>query len=127
MVEITIRKETMEELIDELKAYLGAVKEMCDEKAEAEADDEVPDNENISYALKVLCNRLKVKNYRELSIEELDLPVVVDNVLKRVDIRTVGDLLEYSEKEVLSIRGIGPQWMDTIKSTLDYYGLSFSR
>lgn len=58
-------------------------------------------------------------------IEELDLSVRSANCLKNANIRTLADLVQRSEREMLSTKNFGRKSLDEIKEVLDNYGLSF--
>jgi DNA-directed RNA polymerase subunit alpha len=58
-------------------------------------------------------------------IEELDLSVRSANCLKNANIRTLGDLVQRSEREMLSTKNFGRKSLDEIKEVLASLGLSF--
>jgi DNA-directed RNA polymerase subunit alpha len=58
-------------------------------------------------------------------IEELDLSVRSANCLKNANIRTLGDLVQRSEREMLSTKNFGRKSLDEIKDVLASLGLSF--
>ncbi len=58
-------------------------------------------------------------------IEELDLSVRSANCLKNANIRTLGDLVQRSEREMLSTKNFGRKSLDEIKDVLVSLGLSF--
>jgi len=58
-------------------------------------------------------------------IEELDLSVRSANCLKNANIRTLGDLVQRSEREMLSTKNFGRKSLDEIKEVLSGLGLSF--
>ena len=58
-------------------------------------------------------------------IEELDLSVRSANCLKNANIRTLGDLVQRSEREMLSTKNFGRKSLDEIKEVLENYGLEF--
>lgn len=58
-------------------------------------------------------------------IEELDLSVRSANCLKNANIRTLGDLVQRSEREMLSTKNFGRKSLDEIKDVLQNLGLSF--
>jgi DNA-directed RNA polymerase subunit alpha len=58
-------------------------------------------------------------------IEELDLSVRSANCLKNANIRTLGDLVQRSEREMLSTKNFGRKSLDEIKDVLSSLGLSF--
>jgi DNA-directed RNA polymerase subunit alpha len=58
-------------------------------------------------------------------IEELDLSVRSANCLKNANIRTLGDLVQRTEREMLSTKNFGRKSLDEIKDVLTSLGLSF--
>jgi len=60
----------------------------------------------------------------EMSIEELNLSERPRNCLKRAQIDTVGELVEKSEDDLLSITNFGQKSLDEVKVKLDELGLS---
>ncbi len=58
-------------------------------------------------------------------IEELDLSVRSANCLKNANIRTLGDLVQRTEREMLSTKNFGRKSLDEIKDVLQTLGLSF--
>lgn len=58
-------------------------------------------------------------------IEELDLSVRSANCLKNANIRTLGDLVQRTEREMLATKNFGRKSLDEIKDVLTSYGLSF--
>lgn len=58
-------------------------------------------------------------------IEELDLSVRSANCLKNANIRTLGDLVQRSEREMLATKNFGRKSLDEIKDVLTSLGLSF--
>lgn len=58
-------------------------------------------------------------------IEELDLSVRSANCLKNANIRTLGDLVQRTEREMLATKNFGRKSLDEIKDVLASLGLSF--
>jgi DNA-directed RNA polymerase subunit alpha len=58
-------------------------------------------------------------------IEELDLSVRSANCLKNANIRTLGDLVQRTEREMLATKNFGRKSLDEIKDVLQSLGLSF--
>src|SRR2546423_11205387 len=58
-------------------------------------------------------------------IEALDLSVGYPNCLKNTNIRTLGDLVQRTEREMLSTKNFGRKSLDEIKDVLASLGLSF--
>jgi DNA-directed RNA polymerase subunit alpha len=59
-----------------------------------------------------------------LPIEEMDLTVRSYNSLKRSGVNTVGDLLSWSEADLLDIRNLGAKSIDEVKAKLHRMGLA---
>lgn len=59
-----------------------------------------------------------------LSVNELNLSVRTRNCLDKEEILTLGQLTNYSEKDLLKIRNLGKKCATEIKSCLSEYGLT---
>lgn len=59
-----------------------------------------------------------VEPYTNLSIEELQLSVRPYNCLKKAQIKTIGDLLKYSPKQLLQLRNFGKKSSEEVFSAL---------
>jgi DNA-directed RNA polymerase subunit alpha len=59
------------------------------------------------------------------SVEELELSVRSYNCLKNADIKTIGDLVQRSEAEMLKTKNFGRKSLNEIKEILSEMGLSF--
>jgi len=57
-------------------------------------------------------------------IEDLELPVRPYNCLKQIGVKTIGELIECSEAELLKLRNFGEKSLMEIKEKLDPLGLS---
>ncbi len=55
-------------------------------------------------------------------IEELELSLRTGNCLKAMQIKTVGDLLEYSERDLLAIKNFGRKNLRELEEELKYLG-----
>lgn len=62
---------------------------------------------------------------QDVLIEELDLPMRVVNSLGSAGIKTIGELIAKSEKEVSKIKNLGAKSIKEIKAKLDEMGLAF--
>jgi DNA-directed RNA polymerase subunit alpha len=60
----------------------------------------------------------------DMPISELDLSVRAGNCLESADIRTVGELVEKDEPELLAVRSFGKTSLREVKRKLDEMGLS---
>ena len=59
------------------------------------------------------------------SVEELELSVRSYNCLKNADIKTIGELVQKSEAEMLKTKNFGRKSLNEIKEILAEMGLSF--
>lgn len=62
-----------------------------------------------------------------MPIEELDLSVRPYNCLKRAGINTVGDLMQRSEEEIVSVKNFGRKSLDEVREKLATLGLSLKK
>ncbi|HEY3998645.1 MAG TPA: DNA-directed RNA polymerase subunit alpha [Candidatus Xenobia bacterium] len=60
----------------------------------------------------------------DLPVEQLGLSVRSLNCLKRAGIRTVGDLTQYAEEDVMKLKNFGQKSLDEIKEKLQEHGMS---
>jgi DNA-directed RNA polymerase subunit alpha len=61
---------------------------------------------------------IKVEPYTNIAIEELQLSVRAYNCLKKAQINTVGDLLEYSPEKLQELKNFGQKSSKEVFSTL---------
>ena len=61
---------------------------------------------------------IKIEPYTNIAIEELQLSVRAYNCLKKAQINTVGDLLEYSPEKLQELKNFGQKSADEVFSTL---------
>jgi len=59
----------------------------------------------------------------DMPVENLGLSVRSLNCLKRAGVRTVGDLIQYTEEDVMKLKNFGSKSLDEIKDRLAEYGL----
>jgi DNA-directed RNA polymerase subunit alpha len=59
----------------------------------------------------------------DMPVENLGLSVRSLNCLKRAGVRTVGDLVQYNEEDVMKLKNFGQKSLDEIKDKLVEYGL----
>ena len=59
----------------------------------------------------------------DMPVENLGLSVRSLNCLKRAGVRTVGDLVQYNEDDVMKLKNFGQKSLDEIKDKLVEYGL----
>lgn len=62
-----------------------------------------------------------------MPIEELDLSVRPYNCLKRAGINTVGDLMQRTEEEIVSVKNFGRKSLDEVREKLTTLGLSLKK
>ena len=61
---------------------------------------------------------ISVEPYTNIAIEELQLSVRAYNCLKKAQINTVGDLLQYSPEKLQELKNFGRKSADEVFSTL---------
>jgi DNA-directed RNA polymerase subunit alpha len=69
----------------------------------------------------------KEKSVLDMTIEELELSVRSYNCLKRANIQTVGELIKYSEEDIMNVRNFGKKSLDEIVEKLRALGLSLRK
>jgi DNA-directed RNA polymerase subunit alpha len=84
-----------------------------EEPIEEEVEEEV--NEDI----------LRIRKLLEKSVEELELSVRSSNCLRAAEIKSIGDLVQKSEGEMLKYRNFGRKSLKEIQDILGEMGLSF--
>lgn len=60
------------------------------------------------------------------SVDELELPVRPANCLRKIGVRTIGELIEIPESELLKIRNFGEKSLEEIKEKLEPFELTLS-
>ena len=68
---------------------------------------------------------LRIKTLLERSVEELELSVRSSNCLKAANIKTIGDLVQKSEGEMLKYRNFGRKSLKEIADILASMNLQF--
>jgi DNA-directed RNA polymerase subunit alpha len=76
------------------------------------------ENENERNPLEVKTNSISIEPYTNIAIEELQLSVRAYNCLKKAQIDTVGDLLQYSPEKLQELKNFGRKSADEVFSTL---------
>jgi len=84
-----------------------------EEPIEEEVEEEV--NEDI----------MRIRRMLDKSVEELELSVRSSNCLRAAEIKTIGDLVQKSEPEMLKFRNFGRKSLKEIQDILGEMGLSF--
>lgn len=67
---------------------------------------------------------VEVNPIYDIVIEDLDFTIRTYNGLKRNKINTIGDLVKCTDKQILSINGMGKRCISEIDAKLAEYGLS---
>ena len=73
---------------------------------------------NENHHLKEKSRSISIEPYTNIAIEELQLSVRAYNCLKKVQINTVGDLLQYSPEKLQELKNFGRKSADEVFSTL---------
>jgi DNA-directed RNA polymerase subunit alpha len=76
------------------------------------------ENENEKNPLEVKTGSISIEPYTNIAIEELQLSVRAYNCLKKAQINTVGDLLQYSPEKLQELKNFGRKSADEVFSTL---------
>nr|YP_010851280.1 RNA polymerase a-subunit [Aphanocladia delicatula]WGH14135.1 RNA polymerase a-subunit [Aphanocladia delicatula] len=74
---------------------------------------------NISFKSKTEVNETKEKQIHQILIEELQLSVRAYNCLKRAQIHSIADLLDYSQEELLEIKNFGQKSAEEVIEALN--------
>jgi DNA-directed RNA polymerase subunit alpha len=69
--------------------------------------------------------RQRVRRLLERSVEELELSVRSSNCLRAAEIRSIGDLVQKTEPEMLKYRNFGRKSLKEIQDILGEMGLTF--
>lgn len=80
---------------------------------------EIPEVEKVELGEGMAVEREKEKDIKEKGLEDLKISTRVENILKRNNIKTIEDMLEKSEDEILNIEKMGKKSLDEIKDKLD--------
>ena len=73
---------------------------------------------NENNQLEIKTRSISIKPYTNIAIEELQLSVRAYNCLKKAQINTVGDLLQYSPEKLQELKNFGRKSADEVFSTL---------
>lgn len=76
------------------------------------------DNSNEIHKQKLKSQTLEIEPYTNIAIEELQLSVRAYNCLKKAQINTVGDLLQYSPEKLQELKNFGQKSSDEVFLTL---------
>nr|YP_009398312.1 RNA polymerase a-subunit [Thaumatella adunca]ARW67498.1 RNA polymerase a-subunit [Thaumatella adunca] len=75
---------------------------------------------NINFKSKTEINDSKEKQINQILIEELQLSVRAYNCLKRAQIHSIADLLDYSQEELLEIKNFGQKSAEEVIEALNH-------
>jgi DNA-directed RNA polymerase subunit alpha len=75
-------------------------------------------NTNEENESEIQTNSISIEPYTNIAIEELQLSVRAYNCLKKAQINTVGDLLQYSPEKLQELKNFGRKSADEVFSTL---------
>jgi len=78
----------------------------------------INNNKNERNQLEVKTRSISIEPYTNIAIEELQLSVRAYNCLKKAQIDTVGDLLQYSPEKLQELKNFGRKSADEVFSTL---------
>ncbi len=70
-------------------------------------------------------SELKIKNLMERTVDELELSVRSSNCLRSAQIRTVGELISWTEDDIAKTRNFGKKSLQEIRDKLASWGLGF--
>ncbi|MFQ6092562.1 MAG: DNA-directed RNA polymerase subunit alpha [bacterium] len=68
---------------------------------------------------------VRVRNMLKMNVDELELSVRSSNCLKAAEIKTLKDLVQKTEAEMLKYRNFGRKSLQELNEILSHYGLSF--
>jgi len=60
---------------------------------------------------------------KDVTVEELGLSIRSLNCLKRAGLKTLGEIMEYSEEDLMRLKNFGAKSLDEIKATLEQHNL----
>jgi DNA-directed RNA polymerase alpha subunit len=69
-------------------------------------------------------NKEEFGSAAEISIWDLDLPVLLKGQLSRHDIETIRDLLPLSYKDILGFNNVGPRFVAHLRKQLEEHGIT---
>ncbi len=110
--------EAVLQAVNIFNQYMGAFNELAD-LPEGEEEVEVPS----IFAVEDQEQNVEL----EKRIEDLDLSVRSYNCLKRANINSVAQLVEFSENDLLNIRNFGAKSIEEVKDKLISMGLNFKQ
>ena len=106
------------------------------ERLKMELDIEINRLNDLIYHKRDIIRKLKIEIDEEIETEsnilcrnfhELDFSCRTYNCLKRAGIKTIGDLISKSEKDMMKVRNLGRKSLKEIKEKLEALGLGFNK
>jgi DNA-directed RNA polymerase subunit alpha len=64
-----------------------------------------------------------INHIHDIPVTDFELTVLVRNGLRRLGVRTLGDLIEHSERELIELTNFGEISLNQIKELLNSKGL----
>lgn len=91
--------------------------------------DRLPDEQSVKQINHILLpsNNVTEDNIHSVEIEQLQFSKKTFNCLNRANIKTLGELLCYSEEDLLKIRNLGIQSLNEIRKVLNQHRLELSK
>merc|ERR1711937_806336 len=68
--------------------------------------------------INLINEQLEIEQYKDISIEVLDLSIRPYNCLKKANINTIGELLKYSNNQLMGLRNFGQKSANEVSSKL---------
>lgn len=107
---------------DDIETLYNKIKALC-------IFDKLPDEQSIEQIKSILLSTENVTkdNIINLKIEQLHFSKKTFNCLNRANVKTVGELLCYSQEDLLKIRNLGVQSLNEIIDILEEHDLELPR
>lgn len=70
---------------------------------------------------------IEAREILKMSVFELEISVRLYNCLRWHDIKTIGDLINCTETDLMRMRNFGVQSLDEVKNLLERYGLTLKQ
>ncbi len=107
---------------DDIETLYNKIKALC-------IFDRLPDEQSIEQIKNILLSTENVTkdNINNLKIEQLHFSKKTFNCLNRANVKTVGELLCYSQEDLLKIRNLGVQSLNEIIDILEEHDLELPR
>ena len=107
---------------DDIETLYNKIKALC-------IFDKLPDEQSLEQIKSILLSTENVTkdNIINLKIEQLHFSKKTFNCLNRANVKTVGELLCYSQEDLLKIRNLGVQSLNEIIDILEEHDLELPR